>query len=221
MSVVRPEFGPTLAELAGPRVQALPPLVRKGLQALAGAVVVLAAALLIHGSSGGLHDILVRKPIAFTLAHRSALHRVAPHDNEVLRLESAAPGPAQTFAVQTLDLGSYEGDVTARLMSIATDRLALLRKVDPRLLYRGEGKGRINFFPAYQLAFQSRAGGHLEFGRVFFIANATDDNPHPRDGVIVTMLAQHSKTIPNVAAVGTAGALKVPLRSFRFGTERP
>ena len=223
MSLVRPEYGPSLPELAAPRVRELPRAGRRLLAVLAALVVVALALLAVRGSQSGLHDVLVRKPMAFTLAYKSGVHRVTPQGDEVLRLEAPGSGGAitQTFTARPLTLGTYKGDVTADMLSIASTRLAELRNADPNLVYRGEGKARINFIPAYQLSFQTRRNNRLVFGKLFFLAPVTPANPRPTEGIELELISGLTLAIPSVTAVGANGALKTPLRSFRFGTARP
>ena len=48
------------------------------------------------------------------------------------------------------------------------------------------------------------------------------DPPAPeRRGATLELLGTPAAGIPNAGAIGDAGALKLPLRSFRFGTEAP
>ena len=49
----------------------------------------------------------------------------------------------------------------------------------------------------------------------------TEDGPQPREGLDLDLRAARSLAVPSVDAVGRNGALKLPLASFRFGTERP
>jgi hypothetical protein len=220
--LVRPEYGPSLGQLAGPRFRALPGALRAAV-ATAGAVILVALVVVgIRGENRGLNDVLVREPIAFTLAYKHGLHKVAPQRDEVLRLQTAPGAPApQSFTARPLHLGTYAGDVTADLLRIASARLAQLRQADPGLAYRGEGKARINFIPAYQLSFQTRRDGRLVFGKLYFLAPTTDSDTHPADGIEVELLSPRTGAIPSVSDLGANGLLKTPLRSFRFGTERP
>ena len=93
MSVVRPEFGPTLPELVAPRVRALP---RAGQVAFWAIVAVLAVAVVLVALRLARGDerahIVVREPVAFNLVHGEGLRRVAPRERETLRLESSGAG---------------------------------------------------------------------------------------------------------------------------------
>src|SRR4051794_4087295 len=105
MSVVREEFGPTLPELLGPRVRALPRAARVALAALAALVVVALAALLSRGTEDTRAHAVVREPIAYNLVFPHSLVRVRPHAGETLRLETPAGTAApQSFAVKAFRL---------------------------------------------------------------------------------------------------------------------
>ena len=43
----------------------------------------------------------------------------------------------------------------------------------------------------------------------------------PREGLDLTMLSERSPATPKADAVAANGPLKTPLRSLRFGTQRP
>ena len=67
MSVVRPEFGPTLPELLVPRVRALPRAGQVVLAAVAAAVVVALGLALVLGGGEDRTTVVVREPIAYNL----------------------------------------------------------------------------------------------------------------------------------------------------------
>src|SRR4051794_17427937 len=113
MSVVRPEFGPTLPELLGPRVRALPRAGRLALGAVAAVVVLALAFALLRAGGTDRAEVVVREPIAYNLVSPPALQKAQPRGRETLRLESA-PGAAdpQSFAVTPFRLPAYRGDST-------------------------------------------------------------------------------------------------------------
>src|SRR5690349_2757699 len=90
MSVVREEFGPTLPELLGPRVRALPRAAQVALAALAALVLVALAAAFLRHEPDKRTPVLVRRPIAFNLSYPPDFRQVAPRGREALRLETAA-----------------------------------------------------------------------------------------------------------------------------------
>ncbi|MDX6722277.1 MAG: hypothetical protein QOD73_681 [Solirubrobacteraceae bacterium] len=220
MSVVRPEFGPALPELLGPRVRALP----RGLRvvcALVCALPVLAAALAFMRHEEDIRaPLVVREPLAFNLLVAPPLRRVTPRAGESLRLESApGAGAPQSFAVRPLRVRPYRGDVTAVVMGMSSRLIDRMRASVPGFQWRGDGRVSYNRQPGYEIAFQARIGGHTTYGRrVLLMPNA--DVP-PRDGLDLMILAARSDAVPSVASVGANGALKTAIRSIRFGAERP
>ena len=221
MSVVRPEFGPTLPELLGPRVRALPRAGQAVLAALVAIVVLALAFLLLRGASDDRTAVVVREPIAYNLTYPPALRRVAPRGRETLRLETQ-PGAAdpQSFAVTPFRLAPYRGDSTGVLTGMSPNLIARMRRTIPGFVWRSDGRVNYNRQPGYEILFQAKIGGRTTYGRRTLLVPGGDTPP--REGLDITMLAARSEAIPRVDAVGSAsGALKTAIRSLRFGTERP
>jgi hypothetical protein len=219
MATVRPEFGPTLRELLTPRWRTLARWQQRVLQVAGAAIVVLALAMVIRGSDDGTTQIVVRKPLAFNLIHTAGLERVTAHSGEILRLESDRGRPDdQSFTISPLRLPPYRGDVSAGFLIASARIVKELGAGDPGFVYRGEGRARINQLPGYQVLFATKRDGKTVLGRRVLLV---PDEPGARDGVDILLLTNLSKAVPNVDAVGNNGLLKTPLRSFRFGTERP
>jgi hypothetical protein len=218
VSVVREEFGPTLPELVGARLH-VPPRTLWRVLAAAGAVVLLVLVWLafLRGTPGQA-GVVVRQPVAFNLIYTDALQRAAPRDGEMLRLRSRA-GAAQSFAVRPLRLGAYKGDVSAALTLLSARLIRQMSAAYPGFLWRGDGRVNINKQPGYQIVFQARVGGHTTYGKRVLLVAAPD--PPPREGLDITMLSERSPATPKADAVAANGPLKTPLRSLRFGTQRP
>jgi hypothetical protein len=221
VSVVRPEFGPTLPELLGPRVRALPRPGRLALAAAGALVVVALAALLLRDSRDTRPHAVVRRPIAFNLLYAPPLERVRPRGREVLRLQTPARAAApQSFAVTPLRLPPYRGDVGAVLLGMSGNLIQRMSRTIPGFVWRGDGRVNYNRQPGYEILFQARLGGRTTYGRRTLLVPGGD--APPREGVDITILAARSTAIPRVDAVATAtGPLKTAIRSFRFGTDRP
>jgi hypothetical protein len=220
VSVVRPEFGPTLPELLGPRVRALPRAAQIGLAALAALIVVAAAAFLLRDSRDTRPHAVVRAPVAFNLLYPKPLERVKPRGREVLRLRTA-PGTAapQSFAVTPLRLPAYRGDAGAVLLGMSAGLIEQMRRTIPGFVWRGDGRVNYNRQPGYEIQFQARIGGRTTYGRRTLLVPGGDTPP--RAGVDIMILAARSPAVPNLNAVASKAALKTAIRSFRFGTERP
>jgi len=217
MSVVRQEFGPTLPELLGPRVRAWPRAARWALAAACAVVVAGIAWLLL--TRGGGERTVVRTPIEFNLSYAPPLHRTAPRPGEVLRLQARGSASPQSFAVRVLRIPQYRGDVGAALAIMSSHMIDRMAATIPGFAYRGEGKARVNTTTGYQISYQGRIGGRLTYGRRVMLVSPNE--AHPRTAAQLDLLAARSPTVPTADSVGGSGALKLPLRSFRFGTQGP
>jgi hypothetical protein len=217
MSVVREEFGPTLPELVGRRLGVRPRAVWLSLAAI-GAVAVAVAAWLALRPDPNESGVVVREPVAYNLIYTDALRRVAPRPGETLRLQSRS-GPPQSFAVRTLRLAPYKGDVSAAMTFLSSLLIERMRAQYTDFVWRGDGRVNINKQPGYQIVFQARVDGRTTYGRRVMLVAKPD--PPPREGVDITILAARSPSVPNLDSVGATGALKTAYRSLRFGTDRP
>jgi hypothetical protein len=215
---VRPEFGPTLPELAGPRWRALPGHARIAVAVLAALV---AVALLVRTLGGDDRTVVVvSAPVAFNLVYDDTkLDRVAAPAGTSLRLVTPASDPdPESVTVAPLRLPAYRGDINGALPVHAATVIRDMRRADPAFVLRSEGRTRINRQPGYQIQFQTERGGRTTYGRRTFLFK---DEPAQRDGADILLLAARSPSMPNVDAVGSNGPTKLPYRSFRLGTERP
>lgn len=217
-SVVKPEYGPTLPELMGPRMRAWP---RWGRWAfwlgvvLAGAVVLWGR----YGRDDGRVTIVVREPIAFNLLRNAKMVPAAPRSGESLRLVTPASDPdPESVVIRPVVLPPYEGDAAGVLPGFATGLIEQMRREDPHFILRSEGRARVNSQPGYQIQFQTSVGGRTVYGRRALLFA---DEPGAREGVDITMRSSRSPAIPNVDSVGSNGPTKLPYRSLRLGTERP
>jgi hypothetical protein len=221
MSVVRPEFGPTLPELVGPRIRALPRVAQIALAAIAVLLVVGLALFVRRDTEDTRAHAVVREPIAYNLVYPPSLERVAPRAGETLRLQTPAGTAApQSFAVKPFKLPPYKGDSTGILTLMSANLITQMGKQYPGFIWRGDGRVNYNRQPGYEILFQTKLNGHTTYGRRTLLVPGGDTPPH--EGLDITMLAARSEAIPRVDAVGSAsGALKTAIRSLRFGTERP
>jgi hypothetical protein len=223
MSVVRPEFGPTLPELVGPRIRALPRAAQVVLAALAVLAVAALGATVLRETSDPRTPAVVREPIAYNLVYPSALERVRPRGRETLRLQTPRGTEArQSFAVTPLRLPPYHGDATGILTLMSANLIHQMRATIPGFVWRGDGRVNYNRQPGYEILFQAKVGGRTTYGRRTLLVPGGDITLTPREGVDIMIMAARSPAVPRVDAVATrSGALKTAIRSFRFGTERP
>src|SRR3954463_5363623 len=221
MSVVRSEFGPTLPELVGPRIRALPRAAQIALALLAALLVVGVAVFIRRDTEETRAHAVIRAPIAYNLVYPPSLERVQPKARETLRLQTP-PGTAapQSFAVKPFKLPPYRGDSTGILTLMSANMITQMAKEYPGFIWRGDGRVNYNRQPGYEILFQAKIDGRTPSGRRTMLVPGKD--PKPLEGLDITMLAARSEATPRVDAVGSAsGALKTAIRSLRFGTERP
>ena len=224
MALLRPEFGPGLPDVLAGRLGWPVRRTRIVLIAVFAALVaVQAARVVLSGGSGLVNDALVREPVAFTLGYRDGLEPVAPQRGELLRLRTP-PGAKtdETYTVAALRLAPYDGDQAGILPLVAAREVERLRASFPQeFRYRGDGRARINELPGHQVLFQTRMGGRLYYGKRYLLLPEVEPPAQARTGAVITLLAARSAAFPSIDAVGAFGLMKGPLRSFRFGTERP
>lgn len=217
MSAVRPEFGPTLPELLGPRIRVLPRVVRFALAALGALLVlVLLWALFVRGEGATTKKraVIVHQPIAFNFVYRHPFRKEAPLAGELARVGSKE----QSFSVRELELPAYRGDAAGFLPLYAATLETQMAKDLPGFVWRSDGRANINKQQGFEIVFQfRRSDGTLMYGRrILLLPNVT-----ARQGADIWAVAPRSPAIVRADDVGHNGGLKTALRSFRFGTERP
>lgn len=212
--LVLDQHRPTLPELArsAPRwVQVL---------ALVAAFLVIAAMIATRVESGEPDQAFVhRGSPQFNFVYGDRLTRRAPARDEIVALEERRGALfVQSFAVRQIDLPAYNGDVGGILPIVGERELAALedRFTDFELL--AEGKARINEVAGYSITFQAREGERRLYGRVILLPEPVQGS---RDAVALELLGTPVSGVSRAQDVGTNAVLRPPLRSFRFGTERP
>ena len=178
------------------------------------AIVLAAAYLLATGTSANGTHVVREEPIAYNLRYEDPVREITPAPGEWLHLE----GPdRESIALAPLELPAYEGDVGGVLPIVAAKELEALKQRFPDLEPVEEGKARINKVAGYSLAFRADRKERL-YGRLVLL-------PRPgkgtRDGVTMLLLATPDAGANKASDVGARGPLKIPYRSFRFGTEGP
>jgi hypothetical protein len=218
--VVRPEYGPSLPELLGPRVRALPrPLRIAGLVAL----VLVVVAVLVAAIDGGAKrtSLVHRGALPFNLSYPKGIERVAPKNGELARLEQRRGDLfLASYAVEPLTLPPYSGQPDGIFPTYA-ERLKteLARRFPGFLAVTPEGRVRLNeITTGYAVLFRAKLGERTLYGRAVMLA---PPKAAQRDTALLVMLATPAAGISGPAAVGYDGLMTIPYRSFRFGTEKP
>lgn len=125
----------------------------------------------------------------------------------------------QSFVVRAAALPAHRTGTIGGILPIVGDREvdALARRFQEFELV-AEGKARINDVPGYEVIFRARLGERRLYGRVVLLPEPV---PGSRRAVALELLGTPVSGVANARDVGNNGVLKLPLRSFRFGVERP
>jgi len=210
MSAVRPEFGPTLPELLGPRWRALPRAVRIApLAAAALLAAVLLWALVVRDDGGG--RVTVREPVAFTFAYDAPLAQRPLRAGELARVGAGR----QSLAVRKLELPPYRGDSAGFLPVYAVTLERGMAARHPGYLTRFEGRANVNRSTGYEIGFQYRDGARTMYGRRIVLL----PGPTARQGLDLTLLSPRSRAVRSPSGVGRNDALRSALFSFTLGTD--
>jgi hypothetical protein len=213
VSAVKPQYGPSLVQMLAPR----PLAVRVAAGALA---VLLVAAVVVIALRTRADEtfVLEREPVTFNLVYGPQFHRVTKagavvalsHERNGLFLDS--------YVIRPLSLPPYRGFVGGMLPVYADGYLARQRRRYPSFDFVGEGRARVNNGIGYAVTFRSRRGGRTLYVRHLLLVEEEPDGL--RRGVVLELTSTAAAGTPNATEIGNHGALKTPLRSFRFGEDR-
>lgn len=153
--------------------------------------------------------------LAFNFRYSDVLRPVA-RNGAYVRLEARRDGLfLQQFAVLPLRLPSYRGVAAGVLPALATKVAGQLAQRYPGFTVVGETRTFINQVSGYAIVFRARLGSRTLFGRYVML-------PRPvvgtRDGVVLLLLTTPASGTFNAESVGSFGATKLPLHSFRFSS---
>lgn len=211
--MIKAEYGPTLLQLLAPR----PLAVRIAVAALAVALLVAAAAIALSTRADE-NAVVIRTPVTFNFIYGSQWERVdrpgalvaLRHERDGLFLDS--------YTVRELTLPAYRG-VAGGMLPVYAERYrrALARRYRG-FEFVGEGRARVNNAIGYALTFRASRGERRLYERHYLLVAEEPDGL--RHGVVLEIESTAAAGTPNVSEIGNHGALKTPLRSFRFGEDR-
>jgi hypothetical protein len=213
MSVVKPQFGPTLPQL----VATLPRAPRAAVVALVALLIAGGGLLALRARAGEIQAI-VRGPTTFNLVYGPQLERVS-RPGALLALRRDRGGLfLDSYVVRPLDLPPYRGAVGGMLPVYVGHYLPGLRRRYGAFELEADGRTRINNAVGYQLVLRARRGARTLYVRHMLLVPATPEGA--RRGVVVELESTPAAGTPNAVGIGNAGPLKQAMRSFRFGTSR-
>jgi len=209
---LKPEYGPTLGRLLSPRWRAASPLAR-GAAIAAGVgllALLLAAGLTLEDatfSHGG--------RVSFSFSYRD-LYRVAPDPGGYVKVQRHRDGRLDdSFAVDSLVLPPYTGELSAELPLYAVGYIRGLSERYAGFVLRGEGKTRVNTVPAYNIFYKATVKGQTMYGRDVLLL---PERSGAREGVDIVMLTSPKvdSQVTSPLEVASAGVLHTPLETFAF-----
>jgi len=213
VTVVKPEFGPTLPQLVG----ALPRAPRVAIVGLAALLVAAAIVLALRSRPQETH-VIVRGEQTFNLAYGPQLQRVSQRGS-LLALRRERNGLfLDAYAVRPLVLPPYRGVAGGTLPIYATGYLERMRRRYGPSELALEGRTRINNAIGYQLVLRAKRGPRTLYVRHLLLVPDVPDGE--RRGVVIELESTPAAGTPNAIGIGNAGPLKQAMRSFRFGTSR-
>jgi len=211
---MKPEYGPTLVQLLAPRSLA----VRVAAAVLAVAILVVAVVIALT-SRPDETAVLIRKPITLNLIHGPQWEPVdRPGTLVALRHEAPDGLFLDAYAIRELRLPPYRGAVGGMLPVYADAYIRDLARRYRSFELVGEGRARINNAIGYAVTFRARTGPRRLYGRHYLLVEEEPEGR--RHGVILELESTPAAGTPNADTIGNHGALKTPLRSFRFGEDR-
>ncbi len=211
--VIKAEYGPTLPQLLAPRSLAVL------IAATALAVLILGAAVVIALTTRPDETaVLVRKPVTLNFVYGPQWERI-DEPGAIIALRHADRGLfLDSYVIRDLTLPPYRGAAGGMLPIYANSYLRAVRARYPRFELAGEGRARINNAIGYELTFRARTGTRRLYGRHYLLVEEEPDGR--RHGVIIEIESTPKGGTPSADELGNHGALKTPLRSFRFGDDR-
>ena len=216
--VIKAEYGPTLPQLLAPRSLA----VRAAAAALALAILV-AAALIVLASRDADTEVLVRKPVTFNLVHGPQWERVERPGALVALRNTGTSGRVKglfldSYTIRDLRLPAYRGVAGGTLPVYATSYVRRISADYTDFEQVSEGRARINNAIGYEVTFRARLGTRRLYGRHYLLVE--EEPAGLRRGVVIALESTPAAGTPSASEIGNHGALKTPLRSFRFGADR-
>ena len=211
---MKAEYGPTLLQLLAARHV----VVRVAAAVLAVSILVVAVVITL-ASRPDETRVLIRQPVTFNLVHGPQWTSVERAGTLVaLRHDSPNGLFLDGYAIRELSLPPYRGAVSGTLPVYADGYRRALARRYPDFEVVGEGRARINNAIGYAITFRARTGTRRLYGRHYLLVEEEPEGG--RRGVILEIESTPAAGTPNADEIGNHGALKTPLRSFRFGEER-
>jgi len=216
MSLVRPEFEPTLPTLLrrrfGVRERTTIVLLLAALAALAIAVV------LVYPRVDRIGEISHDGEPAFTLQYRNDLfHSEPPESGELARLEGRRGRQAVTITARPFGLPGEQGNVAqASLPIYASGQIERLASELDGFELRAEHRARVNDAPGYEIRFRTGPPGRYTYGSDLMLLPSDEE---ATDGLLLS-LRREIRGRPRLSADEEefADLATEAMRSVRYST---
>jgi hypothetical protein len=213
VSAVKPQYGPSLVQMLAPR-----PLVVRVAAAALAALLVAAVVVIAVRSRAGETFVLEHEPVTYNFTYGPQFERVQ-RPGALLALDHTRNGLfLDSYVLRDLSLPPYRGAVGGMLPVYANGYIDKLRRRYRGFQFVGEGRTRVNNAIGYQVTFRAKLGSRTLYGRHLLLVEDQPDGL--RRGILMELASTAAAGTPNAAEIGNHGALKNPLRSFRFGEDR-
>ena len=211
---MKPEYGPTLWQLLAAR-----PVVARGAAAVLAVSILVVAVVITLTSRPDETRVIIREPVTFNFVH-GPQWAAGERTGTLVALRHDSPNGLflDAYAIRELRLQPYRGAVSGMLPVHADAYLRTLPRRYPGFELVGEGRARLNNAIGYALTFRARSGTRRLYGRHYLLVEEQPEGR--RHGVILEIESTPAAGTPNAEQIGNHGALKTPLRSFRFGDDR-
>jgi hypothetical protein len=216
MTLVRPEFEPTLPALVRQRLGVRERTTVLVLVALL--VLAVAAIVLVRPRVDRIGDVVHRDDPAFTLQYRNDLFREEePQAGELARLEGRRGRQSVTITVRPLELPPREGDFAhAYLPIFASGHIEQLARENENFELRAEHRARIHDAPGYEVRFRTGPPRRQTIGSDLMLMPSEDEE----QGALLLSLRREVRGRPKLTEREEefADLAMEAMRSVRFGT---
>lgn len=212
--VFKAEYGPTLPRLLAPR-----PLAVRLAAAVLAVVILVGAVVIALTTRPEENAILVREPVTFNLIHGGQWDRV-DRSGALVALRNTGAGGLflDSYTIRDLALPPYRGVAGGMLPIYSIGYVREIRSRYQDFEFVSEGRARLNNAIGYEVTFRARTGSRRLYGRHYLLVEEEPDGL--RRGVVIELESTPAAGTPSAIDIGNHGALKTPLRSFRFGEDR-
>ena len=216
MTLVRPEFEPTLPALLRSRLGVRERTTIAILLVLLALFVV--AVVLVRPRVDRISEVSHGDDPAFTLDYRNDLFRsVEPEPGELARIEGRRGRQAVTLTVRPLELPPHDGDIAHAFLPLyASGHIERLAAEHDRFQLRAEHRARVNDAPGYEIRFRTGPSGRHMYGSDLMLLPEEDQE---RGALLLSLRrevegpAKLSQSEEEFADLATEA-----MRSVRFGT---